>query len=156
MGKAQLQYIDFMPITRWLAEPEVSYAIWQAEEAAGADRRPFAEQSIVQHRAMFSRFHRNLASRGQTVAAFGSDHIDGFLIHIAPDCADGTTTQIRYLKLIARLTRYPVDAGVRQEDPAARSGCPRARRPHPLHLLFHLPRLVAKVSSLRQSPDACA
>jgi hypothetical protein len=129
MGKAPFQYIDFMHSTNWLIDPEGSYANWQAEEAAGADRRPFAEQSIVQHRAMFSRFHRYLASRGQTVAAFGSDHIDGFLIHIAPDCADGTTTQIGYLKLIDRLTRYPVDAGVRQESPAARSGCPRARRP---------------------------
>jgi len=53
------------------------------------------------------------------VATFGSDHIDGFLIHIAPDCADGTTTQIRYLKLIDRLTRRLVDVGVRLENPTA-------------------------------------
>jgi site-specific recombinase XerD len=119
MGKAPFQYIDFMHLTHWLIDPEGSYANWQAEEAAGADRRPFAEQSIVQHRAMFSRFHRYLSSRGQTVATFGADHVDGFLIHIAPDCADGTTTQIRYLKLIDRLTRRLVDVGVRQENPAA-------------------------------------
>jgi site-specific recombinase XerD len=108
-----------MHSANWLTDPEGSYATWQAEEAAGADRRPFAEQSIVQHCAMFSRFHRYLCSRGQTVATFGPDHIDGFLIHIAPDCADGTTTQIRYLKLIDRLTRYLVDVGVRQGNPAA-------------------------------------
>jgi len=108
-----------MQLTHWLIDPEGSYASWQAEEAAGADRRPFAEQSIVQHRAMFSRFHRYFSSRGQTAATFGADHVDGFLIHIAPDCADGTTTQIRYLKLIDRLTRHLIDVGVRQENPAA-------------------------------------
>lgn len=68
---------------------------------------------------MLSRFHRYLCPWGETVATFGSDHIDGFPIHIAADCADGTTAQIRYLKLIDRLTRHLVDVGLRQENPAA-------------------------------------
>ena len=39
----------------WLTAPEEAYAQWQCAEAMGADRRAFAEQSIVQHRSMFSR-----------------------------------------------------------------------------------------------------
>jgi hypothetical protein len=35
----------------WLAAPEDAYAQWQREEATGADRRAFADQSIVQHRS---------------------------------------------------------------------------------------------------------
>ena len=44
--------------TLWHLDPARAYADWQAREAAGADRRPFAQQSIVQHRAMFDRFNR--------------------------------------------------------------------------------------------------
>ena len=70
----------------WTTDPEQAYADWQKEEAAGADRRPFAEQSIVQHRTMFARFHRYLAGHRQTVATFGVDHVDGFFQEISADC----------------------------------------------------------------------
>ena len=107
-----------MQISPWLTDPEAAYADWQSQEAAGADRRPFAEQSIIQHRAMFARFLRYLSAHRHTVATFGADHIEGFFTHIAPDCAEGTTTEIRYLKLIARLTRHLVDVDVRKDNPA--------------------------------------
>lgn len=103
----------------WATDPEQAYADWQKEEAAGADRRPFAEQSIVQHRAMFARFHRYLVGHRQTVATFGVDHVDGFFQEISADCAPGTTTHIRYLKLIDRFSRHLVAIGERKDNPAA-------------------------------------
>jgi site-specific recombinase XerD len=102
----------------WTTDPEQAYAEWQNEEAAGADRRPFAEQSIIQHRAMFARFHRHLVARHQTVATFGADHVDAFFDEISNDCAPGTTTHIRYLKLIDRFTRHLVAVGLRKDNPA--------------------------------------
>jgi hypothetical protein len=79
----------------WLAAPEDAYAQWQREEATGADRRAFADQSIVQHRSMFSRFHDYLTAHRVTVANYGADHLDGFFADLAQDCAPGTTTRLR-------------------------------------------------------------
>jgi hypothetical protein len=89
-------------------------------EAAGADRRPFSEQSIVQHRAMFDRFHRYLVARGATLASFGADVLDGFWFdgdaaHYSP------ATRMRYLKLIDRLCRHLVAVGVRDANPPVTS-----------------------------------
>jgi site-specific recombinase XerD len=108
-----------MKLEKWTVDPESAYAEWQREEAAGADRRPFAERSIVQHRAMFARFKRYLIAHRQTIATFGADHVDGFFTEISSGCAPGTTTQIRYLKLIERLTRHLAANEVRRDNPAA-------------------------------------
>ena len=84
-----------MPDDLWLAAPDDAYAQWQREEATGADRRAFADQSIVQHRSMFSRFNDYLIARHTTVASYGADHLDGFFTDLAQDCAPGTTTRLR-------------------------------------------------------------
>ncbi|WP_017510994.1 MULTISPECIES: tyrosine-type recombinase/integrase [Cupriavidus] len=104
--------------TLWHLDPARAYADWQVREAAGADRRPFSEQSIVQHRAMFDRFHRYLVARGATLASFGADVLDGFWFdgdaaHYSP------ATRMRYLKLIDRLCRHLVAVGVRDANPAS-------------------------------------
>lgn len=101
----------------WQLTPKQAYADWQAREAAGADGRPFSKQSVVQHRAMFDRFHRYLVSRGTTVATFSADVLDGFwlqgdAVHYSP------ATRMRYLKLIDRLCRHLVAIGVRDANPA--------------------------------------
>ncbi|BFG80743.1 hypothetical protein PTKU46_87770 [Paraburkholderia terrae] len=96
--KAFFQYI--------LSDPEAAYNEWQREEATGADRRAFAERSIVQHRVMFARFHRYLVSRRTTLTAFGANDIDGFFSHLERVCKPGTSTRLLYLKLIDRLTRH--------------------------------------------------
>jgi len=119
MGKAQLQYIYFMNEPDWLLAPEAAYENWQRTEAAGADRRPFAEQSIVQHRAMFARFQRYLTKHRKTVATYGLEHIDAFFVDLAGDAQEGTTTRLRYLKLIDRLTRHLVAMEIRKDNPAA-------------------------------------
>jgi len=108
-----------MTLALWTSDPEAAYAQWQRTEAAGADRRAFAEQSIVQHCAMFARFNRFLLSRGQALTTFGSDHINGFFEELARDCAPGTTTRLRYLKLIDRLVRHLVAMELRSANPAA-------------------------------------
>jgi site-specific recombinase XerD len=108
-----------MPDDLWLVAPEDAYAQWQREEATGADRRAFADRSIVQHRSMFSRFNDYLIAHRATVANFGADHIDGFFAELAQDCAPGTTTRLRYLKLIDRLTRHLVNIELRRDNPAA-------------------------------------
>ncbi|MFM0523029.1 tyrosine-type recombinase/integrase [Caballeronia jiangsuensis] len=108
-----------MPDDPWLVTPEDAYAQWQREEATGADRRAFADQSIVQHRSMFSRFNDYLIAHRATVASFGADHIVGFFAELAQDCAPGTTTRLRYLKLIDRFTRHLVNIELRAENPAA-------------------------------------
>ncbi|MFP3647198.1 tyrosine-type recombinase/integrase [Paraburkholderia sp. SIMBA_054] len=103
----------------WLSDPEAAYNEWQREEATGADRRAFAERSIVQHRAMFARFHRYLKSHQATLTGFGTDDIDGFFAHLEHDCAPGTSTRLRYLKLIDRLTRHLTALKLRTGNPAA-------------------------------------
>ncbi|MDR5806639.1 site-specific integrase [Caballeronia sp. LZ001] len=103
----------------WLAAPEDAYAQWQREEATGADRRAFADQSIVQHRSMFSRFNDYLIAHHASVASYGADHLDGFFADLAQDCALGTTTRLRYLKLIDRFTRHLVNIELRADNPAA-------------------------------------
>jgi len=103
----------------WLSEPNTAYENWQRTEAAGADRRPFAEQSIVQHQAMFARFLRYLSAHGKTVATYGLDDIDAFFVELAGDVTEGTTTRLRYLKLIDRLTRHLVAMEIRKDNPAA-------------------------------------
>lgn len=104
--------------TLWLLDPPRAYADWQAREAAGADRRPFSQQSIVQHRAMFDRFYRYLVARGTTVASFGADVLDGFWLE--GDAAQySPATRMRYLKLIDRLCRHLLAIGVRDANPAS-------------------------------------
>ncbi|MDR5809173.1 hypothetical protein [Caballeronia sp. LZ019] len=103
----------------WLIAPEDAYAAWQREEATGADRRAFADQSIVQHRSVFSRFNDYLVGHRATVTSYGADHLDGFFTDLAQDCAPGTTTRLRYLKLIDRFTRHLVDLDLRADNPAA-------------------------------------
>jgi integrase/recombinase XerD len=103
----------------WLAAPENAYAQWQREGATGADRRAFADQSIVQHRSMFSRFNDYLITHNATVASYGTDHLDRFFTDLAQDCSPGTTTRLRYLKLIDRFTRHLVNIELRADNPAA-------------------------------------
>jgi site-specific recombinase XerD len=122
--------------TLWLTKPLLAYADWQEREAAGADRRPFAERSIVQHRAMFKHFYGHLLAAGATVASFGPDHIEGFWQ--TEDAAGYTaTTRMRYLKLLDRLCRHLVAIGVRQSNPAgdlARAGRWPQSEPEPIYL----------------------
>ncbi|MFM0441896.1 tyrosine-type recombinase/integrase [Paraburkholderia strydomiana] len=108
-----------MDAALWQSDPETAYGEWQRAEATGADRRAFAERSIVQHRAMFARFHRYLTSHGVTVLEFGTDHIDGFFADLDHDCAPGTSTRLRYLKLLDRLSRHLSLLGLRTDNPAA-------------------------------------
>lgn len=102
----------------WIDDPETSFRQWQHDEAVGADRRAFAEQSIIQHCSMFGRFHEYLQAHRATLASFGTDHIDGFFASLDRDCRPGTTTRLRYLKLIDRLSRHLVAQEVRSDNPA--------------------------------------
>lgn len=102
----------------WLSNPTLAYRDWQAREAAGADRRPFAERSIVQHQAMFEHFRRHLLARGTSVASFGTDDIEAFWQ--TPEAKTySQATRMRYVKLLDRLCRHLVFAGVREDNPAA-------------------------------------
>ncbi|CAB3810167.1 Tyrosine recombinase XerC [Paraburkholderia ultramafica] len=109
-----------MDLDLWTSAPETAYLLWQSAEATGADRRAFAEQSIVQHCSMFARFHHYLMAHRTTVASFGADHIDGFFSALEHDCQPGTTTRLRYLKLIDRLSRHLVAHELRSDNPAGR------------------------------------
>jgi site-specific recombinase XerD len=102
----------------WIEDPETAFRQWQHAEAVGADRRSFAEQSIIQHCSMFGRLHDYLHSHRATLASFGTDHIDGFFASLDRDCQPGTTTRLRYLKLIDRLSRHLVAQEVRSDNPA--------------------------------------
>lgn len=103
----------------WITQPHDAYREWQTSDAAGADRRPFSERSIIQHTAMFERFVRYIVQRNTTLAAFGPDHLEAFFNDVDNRCAPGTTTRLRYTKLIDRLCRHLVDVGVRESNPAA-------------------------------------
>ncbi|MFM0047320.1 site-specific integrase [Paraburkholderia sediminicola] len=105
--------------TSWTTEPHAAYLDWQATDAAGADRRRFSQQSIIQHKAMFDRFLRHLSQRPTTLAEFGPEHLESFFADVDNRCAPDTTTRLRYTKLIDRLCRHLVDVGMRQSNPAA-------------------------------------
>lgn len=102
----------------WITRPHDAYRYWQANEAAGADRRPFSQRSIVQHTAMFERFVRFLIHHHTTLATFGDDHLNAFFDDVENRCAPGTTTRLRYIKLVDRLCRHLVDIGLREINPA--------------------------------------
>jgi site-specific recombinase XerD len=120
----------------WLTNPTLAYADWQRCEAIGADRRPFAARSIVQHQAMFEHFRRYLLAAQTTLATFGPDHIDKFWQ--SPDARDySTATRMRYLKLLDRLCRHLVAIGVRKSNPAdqlVRDGHWPKGEPDPIYL----------------------
>ncbi|MBN3776636.1 site-specific integrase [Burkholderia sp. Ac-20345] len=105
--------------TLWLSAPTEAYQQWQRTEAAGADRRAFSPRSIVQHEAMFERFMRHLAASQRSLATFGPDHLESFFTDLDRRCKPGTTTRLRYEKLLDRLGRHLVDVGVRKTNPAA-------------------------------------
>ncbi|ABO60021.1 MULTISPECIES: tyrosine-type recombinase/integrase [Burkholderia] len=105
--------------TLWLSAPTDAYRQWQRTEAAGADRRAFSPRSIVQHEAMFERFMRHLIAARRSLATFGPDHLESFFADLDRRCKPGTTTRLRYQKLLDRLGRHLVDVGVRKTNPAA-------------------------------------
>ncbi|OUL85022.1 tyrosine-type recombinase/integrase [Paraburkholderia hospita] len=104
---------------QWLRNPENAYIEWQRVEATGADRRAFAEQSIVQHLSMFRRLNRYLIAHRSNVVAFGVDHIDRFFAELDGGCRPGTSTRQRYLKLIDRLARHLIALELRTDNPAS-------------------------------------
>jgi site-specific recombinase XerD len=104
---------------QWLRSPEDAYVEWQRVEATGADRRAFAEQSIVQHLSMFRRLNRYLIAHRSNVVAFGVDHIDRFFAELDDSCRPGTSTRQRYLKLIDRLARHLIALKLRIDNPAS-------------------------------------
>jgi integrase len=104
-------------ISRWLAAPAHAYRLWQETEAVGAGRKPFSARSRVQPAAMFDRFLRHLTTKGTTVATFGAEHVESFFAHVETRCAPGTTTRLRYGKMLDRLCRHLVEEGVRTVNP---------------------------------------
>ncbi|WP_323122544.1 tyrosine-type recombinase/integrase [Burkholderia alba] len=105
--------------TSWLTAPTDAFRDWQQTDAAGANRRAFSPRSIVQHEAMFERFMRHLATAQRSLATFGPDHLESFFADLDRRCKPGTTTRLRYQKLLDRLGRHLVDVGVRKTNPAA-------------------------------------
>jgi site-specific recombinase XerD len=103
----------------WLDAPLRAFRLWQETDATGATRRPFAARSILQHATMFERFVRHLSKAGVSVVTFGPAHLDTFLGELAARCAPGTSTRLRYAKLLDRLCRHLVEIDVRADNPAA-------------------------------------
>jgi integrase len=121
----------------WLHTPLDAYQRWQETAAVGAHRRPFAARSVIQHRAMFEHFHRHLGAQRVSLATFGAVHLDAFFDSLAPRCAPGTTTRLRYLKLLDRLCRHLVETDVRDANPVAPyllAACWPDSEPDPLFL----------------------
>lgn len=114
-------YKSCMDTNRWIHDPVGAFRAWQETAATGADRRPFAPRSVVQHVAMFERFLRYLTARRVSVATFGPDHVVAFLAELDRTCAPGTSTRVRYAKLIDRLGRHLVEVGLRRFHPAGRT-----------------------------------
>lgn len=114
-------YKSCMDTNRWIQDPVGAFRTWQETAATGADRRPFAPRSVVQHVAMFERFLRYLIARRVSLATFGPDHVAAFLAELERTCAPGTSTRVRYAKLIDRLGRHLVEIGVRTIHPAGRT-----------------------------------
>ncbi|MEX3814451.1 hypothetical protein AB3X96_29965 [Paraburkholderia sp. BR13439] len=98
--------------------PGLTHRVWQEAEAVGADRKPLAARSRVQRAAMFARFHRHLVARGASLSTFGTEHIESFFNDVEIRCAPGTTTRLRYARMLDRLYRHLVEIEVRSSNPA--------------------------------------
>ncbi|WP_396333483.1 tyrosine-type recombinase/integrase [Burkholderia anthina] len=109
-----------MDTNRWTHDPVGAFRTWQETAATGAGHRPFAPRSVVQHVAMFDRFLRHLIAHRLSLASFGPEHVAAFLAELERTCAPGTSTRVRYAKLIDRLSRHLVEASVRTHHPAGR------------------------------------
>jgi len=121
----------------WLHHPADAYRLWQRTEAAGAARKPFSARSIVQHSAMFDRFLRHLIAHRVNLATFGPDTLEAFFVNVDNRCAPGTTTRLRYVKLLDRLCRHLVKIGLREVNPAFEYACVQVwpeDEPEPLFL----------------------
>lgn len=106
----------------WLSAPADAYRGWQETEAVGADRRPFSERSRVQHAAMFDRFLRHIHERHVSVATFDAAHIESFFNSVDSRARPGTSTRLRYAKMLSRLCRHLIDIGLRTSNPASELG----------------------------------
>jgi site-specific recombinase XerD len=121
----------------WLTNPADAYHLWQQTDAAGVDGRQFSARSVKQHAAMFDRFIRHLTAHRENLATFGPAVVESFLADIDRRSAAGTTTRLRYVKLIDRLCRHLVTIGLREANPAfdyARSQAWPDDEPEPLYL----------------------
>ncbi|SIT48011.1 Integrase family protein [Paraburkholderia ribeironis] len=67
---------------------------------------------------MFERFLRHLVAHGLSLATFGTEHIESFFNNVEARCAPGTTTRLRYARMLDRLCRELVEASVRDGNPA--------------------------------------
>ncbi|MFC0696822.1 hypothetical protein [Paraburkholderia humisilvae] len=103
--------------SHWITTPADAYRLWQETDAVGADRRPFSARSRIQHAAMFERFLRYLTTKGMTLAAFGAADVESFFADVDTRCSPGTTTRLRYGKMLDRLCRHLVEEGIREENP---------------------------------------
>ena len=106
-------------ISQWRTDPTEAYRAWQLRDATGADRRPFSARSVTQHASMFERFLRHVTAHKETLATFGANHLESFFAGVENRCTPGTTTQLRYAKLVDRLCRHLVEIGLRKSNPAA-------------------------------------
>lgn len=120
-GVTAAGYKSCMDTNRWIHDPVGTFRAWQETTATGADRQPFAPRSVVQHVAMFERFLRSLIAQRVSLVTFGPDHVAAFLAELDRTCTPGTSTRVRYAKLIDRLSRHLVEAGVRTIHPAGRT-----------------------------------
>jgi len=62
---------------------------------------------------------QHLTAAQNTLATFGPEHLESFFVDLDRRCRPGTTTRLRYEKLLDRLGRHLVDVGVRKTNPAA-------------------------------------
>ena len=108
-----------IPEHDWRNAPLLAFRLWQETDATGATRRPFSVRSIVQHVAMFERFVRHLARSEVSIVTFGPEHLESFLAELETHCAPGTSTPLRYAKLLDRVCRHLVETGVREDNPAS-------------------------------------
>ncbi|MGF6439611.1 hypothetical protein [Paraburkholderia youngii] len=116
----------------WLSEPSETYRLWQKTDAVGADRKPFSARSRVQHAAMFDRFLRHIKGQSASIATFDAAHIESFFNEMDRRIAPGTSTRLRYAKMLNHLCRHLVEIGLRSSNPVAEliayDRCPRTSR----------------------------
>ncbi|MEX3816618.1 tyrosine-type recombinase/integrase [Paraburkholderia sp. BR13439] len=103
----------------WLSEPSETYRLCQETDAVGADRKPFSARSRVQHAAMFDRFLRHIKEQSASIATFDAAHIESFFNEMDRRIAPGTSTRLRYAKMLNHLCRHLVGIGLRSSNPVA-------------------------------------
>jgi hypothetical protein len=102
-------------------------------------------------------FCGTLTTKGVTLATFGAAHVESFFADIEKRCTPGTTTRLRYGRMLDRLCRHLVEEGIREENPVtAMAAFERWPEDEPVPLFLDVDADISQSRVMTAAPCAIA